>query len=248
MFDFAADARSEGGEDGINHKGLMTFDRKYKKDAFYAYKAWLSDEPFVHICGKRYVDRVEDTTNVTVYSNLPEVELLANGVTLETQKNEDHFFYFTVPNQGTTELLAKAGTCTDQSIIHKVDTFNEDYRLKEKGDVINWFDITASEGYFSINDKLGDILETKKGARFMKFTMLKLLMKMKLQSRSKKQTDESSQKLDLNNPEMKKFLFGMSVKRLISMAGMAGPGMEFSKEEVLKINRKLNRIKKAGRN
>lgn len=248
MFDFAADARSEGGEDGINHKGLMTFDRKYKKDAFYAYKAWLSDEPFVHICGKRYVDRVEDTTNVTVYSNLPEVELLANGVTLETQKNEDHFFYFTVPNQGTTELLAKAGTCTDQSIIHKVDTFNEDYRLKEKGDVINWFDITAPEGYFSINDKLGDILETKKGARFMKFTMLKLLMKMKLQSRSKKQTDESSQKLDLNNPEMKKFLFGMSVKRLISMAGMAGPGMEFSKEEVLKINRKLNRIKKAGRN
>ena len=52
MFDFAADARNEGGENGMNHKGLVTFDRKYKKDAFYAYKAWLSDEPFVHICGK----------------------------------------------------------------------------------------------------------------------------------------------------------------------------------------------------
>lgn len=54
MFDFGADARSEGGEDGINHKGLVTFDRKYRKDAFYAYKAWLSEEPFVHICGNLY--------------------------------------------------------------------------------------------------------------------------------------------------------------------------------------------------
>ncbi|MBR6634503.1 MAG: glycoside hydrolase family 2 protein, partial [Clostridia bacterium] len=62
MFDFGADARAEGGENGQNHKGLVTFDRKYKKDSFYAYKAWLSDEKFVHICGKRYVDRVEDVT------------------------------------------------------------------------------------------------------------------------------------------------------------------------------------------
>ena len=51
MFDFGADSRNEGGENGQNHKGLITFDRKYKKDSFYAYKAWLSDEPFVlEIC------------------------------------------------------------------------------------------------------------------------------------------------------------------------------------------------------
>lgn len=79
MFDFGADARNEGGENGQNHKGLVTFDRKYKKDSFYAYKAWLSDEPFVHLCGKRYVDRVEDTTKVTVYSNLPEVVCLSTA-------------------------------------------------------------------------------------------------------------------------------------------------------------------------
>lgn len=82
MFDFGADARNEGGENGQNHKGLVTFDRKYKKDSFYAYKAWLSDEPFVHLCGKRYVNRVEDVTKVTVYSNQPVVELFANGVSL----------------------------------------------------------------------------------------------------------------------------------------------------------------------
>ena len=85
MFDFGADARSEGGEMGQNHKGLITIDRKYKKDAFYAYKAWLSDEPFVHICSKRYVDRVEDVTRVTVYSNQPSVELFANGESLGVQ-------------------------------------------------------------------------------------------------------------------------------------------------------------------
>jgi len=87
MFDFGADARSEGGENGQNHKGLVTMDRKYKKDAFYAYKAWLSDDPFVHLCGKRYVDRVEDVTKVTVYSNLPEVELFVNGESIGRRRH-----------------------------------------------------------------------------------------------------------------------------------------------------------------
>lgn len=132
MFDFGAEARSEGGENGQNHKGLVTIDRKYKKDAFYAYKAWLSDEPFVYICGKRYVDRVEDTTKVTVYSNLPEVELFANGVSLGMKQAADHFFYFDVPNAGETVLKAVAGECTDESKLRKVEVFNEEYRLKEQ--------------------------------------------------------------------------------------------------------------------
>ena len=244
MFDFAADARAEGGEDGMNHKGLVTFDRKYKKDAFYAYKAWLSDEPFVHICGKRYVDRVEDKTKVTVYSNLPEVELYVNGKLLEKQKSENHFFYFMVPNAGETTLLAKAGDCTDESHLKKVDVFNEDYRLKEEGDVINWFEITTVDGCFSINDKLGDVLANKQGERFMKKTIFMLLVKMKLGAKKKPDAGSKSRKIDLGNPEMKKFLYGMSIKRLISMAGTMGPGMQFSKEQVLKINRKLNKIRK----
>ena len=96
MFDFGADNRDEGGESGKNHKGLVTFDRQYRKDAFYAYKAWLSDEPFVHICGRRYVDRAEETTKVTVYSNLPEVELFADGQSLGIRTAEDHFFRYEV--------------------------------------------------------------------------------------------------------------------------------------------------------
>ena len=60
-------------------------------------------------------------------------------------------------------MTAKAGDCTDESVIRKVDTFNEDYIMKETGDVINWFEIDMPEGYFSINDKLSDIMATTRG-------------------------------------------------------------------------------------
>ena len=163
MFDFGADARQEGGENGQNHKGLVTMDRKYKKDSFYAYKAWLSDEPFVHLCGKRYIDRTEDVTKVTVYSNLPEVELFANGKSLGKKTASDHFFYFEVPNVGETKLEAVAGEYKDESTIRKVDTPNEEYIFKEKGAILNWFDITAPDGYLNINDKFSDICKTTKG-------------------------------------------------------------------------------------
>lgn len=168
MFDFGADSRNEGGENGQNHKGLVTFDRKYKKDAFYAYKAWLSPEPFVHICGKRYIERVEDVTKITVYSNQPEVELFVNGVSLGVQCSPEHFFRFDVPNrEGTSILRAVAGACEDESVIRKVDTFNEKYRLKEKGVLLNWFDITQPEGYCSINDKMNDLMAGKRSAAYV---------------------------------------------------------------------------------
>lgn len=243
MFDFAADARAEGGEDGMNHKGLVTFDRKYKKDAFYAYKAWLSDEPFVHICGKRYVDRVEETTKVTVYSNQPEVELFANGKSLGRQECEDHFFYFQVPNSGETKLLAKAGSCTDESFIRKTEVFNEAYRLKEAGDVINWFEITAPDGYYSINDKLSDIMQSKKGTCYMVFTVLGILLKYKRKAKKKPKTKDKSRKININNPDIRNMAGSMSVKRLASMAETLLE-LHISRETLLKINSKLNRIKR----
>ena len=239
MFDFAADARAEGGEDGMNHKGLVTFDRKYKKDAFYAYKAWLSQEPFVHICGKRYVDRVEDVTKVTVYSNQPEVELLVNGESLGKKASPDHFFYFDVPNRGESALTALAGECRDESRIRKVDTFNEEYRMKETGDVINWFDITAPEGFFSINDKMGDIMATAKGKLFL-LELGGLLMKKKKSGGKEQEGGPAGFSM---NEGMVKMMSGFSVKRMLNMLGTAG--LEpLTADEILDINRKLNKIRK----
>ena len=158
MFDFGADGRNEGGEDGQNHKGLVTFDRSYKKDAFYVYKAWLSDEPFVHLAGKRYVDRVEDVTKVTVYSNQPSVELFANGVSLGIKEADDHFFRFEVPNVGETTLVAVTGDCRDESINRKVSEPNKAYILQEKGAILNWWDIIEIEGQCSLNSRVRNVI------------------------------------------------------------------------------------------
>ena len=246
MFDFGADARAEGGENGQNHKGLMTFDRKYKKDSFYAYKAWLNPEPMVHICGKRYVDRVEDVTKVTVYSNNPTVELFANGVSLGVKEAADHFFYFDVPNVGETTLVAKAGELSDESFIRKVDTFNEAYRLVEKGAVLNWFDINEREGYFSLNDKMGDIMDTFRGKLWMVGLVLDIKKKMDASKKPAKDGEEKKSggfNLDLKTIKgLKLMLYSFTVLRLSSMMGMAN--VSFTKEELLAINAKLNKIKK----
>ena len=132
MFDFAADARNQGGEPGMNHKGLVTFDRKTKKDSFYVYKAYWTKDPFVHICGRRYVDRPEKETTVKVYSNLPEVTLYANGKKIASEK-ADKVFTFTVPVSGEVKLEAVAGECRDQISIRYADKPNPAYKLR-KGD------------------------------------------------------------------------------------------------------------------
>ena len=229
MFDFGADSRNEGGENGQNHKGLITFDRKYKKDSFYAYKAWLSDEPFVHICGKRYVDRVEETTKVTVYSNQPEVELFANGVSLGKQTCPEHFFYFEVPNTGETTLVAVAGDCKDESFIRKVEVFNEEYRLKEKGAILNWFDVTAPEGYYSLNSKIEDIVKSEEGATVFKEVMVSAMGSM---------MGGNSEKFDM--APMMKMLGSFTILRLTSLLGAAN--VTLTKEQLLDMNEKLNAI------
>ena len=229
MFDFGADSRNEGGENGQNHKGLITFDRKYKKDSFYAYKAWLSDEPFVHICGKRYVDRVEETTKVTVYSNQPEVELFANGVSLGKQTCPEHFFYFEVPNTGETTLVAVAGDCKDESFIRKVEVFNEEYRLKEKGAILNWFDVTAPEGYYSLNSKIEDIFKSEEGATVFKEVMVSAMGSM---------MGGNSEKFDM--APMMKMLGSFTILRLTSLLGAAN--VTLTKEQLLDMNEKLNAI------
>lgn len=245
MFDFAADARAEGGENGMNHKGLVTFDRKYKKDSFYAYQAWLSDKPMLHICSKRYVDRVEDKVKIKVYSNQDEVELFANGESVGVQKKgEFPFFTFEVKNEGETVLTAKAGDLTDESKIRKVDSFNEDYRMKEEGAVINWFEINTPVGYYSVNDTIGDIMGSFRG----KLAMLKIgAMLLKALKGDSQPSDEPKKKKSKGasimgfkpSKEMLQLGYGFTVKRVISMLGG-----KFTKEQILKINAILNKVKK----
>ncbi len=245
MFDFAADARAEGGENGMNHKGLVTFDRKYKKDSFYAYKAWLASEPVLHLCGKRYVDRVEDVTKVTVYSNQPEVELFANGVSVGKQtKGKYPFFYFDVKNEVTTELKVVAGDLTDTATINKVDTPNEAYVMKEEGQVINWFEISTPDGRLSINNTIGDIMSTFGG----KIVMIKFLMMLKDSAGGGKKKDDGEEKKGNMlsgfkvTPAMLKNIYGMAkgftIKRVFSMLGGS-----FTKEQILELNAKLNKVK-----
>ena len=236
MFDFAADARSEGGENGMNHKGLVTFDRKYKKDSFYAYKAWLSQEPFVHICSKRYVDRVEDVTEVTVYTNQPQVELFANGKSLGVMKRGEYpFYHYKVKNEGETKLVAKAGDCVDESVIRKVDTFNTDYVMKEQGAVINWFEIETPPGYFSVNDTIGDVLSTFKGKIFA-LKMVKIIKKTLGGSGEGGSMSAAGFKINKTMLDMAK---GFTIKRVFMMLGG-----KFTKEQILEINSMLNKIKK----
>ncbi len=138
MFDFAADARNQGGEPGMNHKGIVTFDRKIKKDSFYIYKAWWSKEPFVHICGSRYVDRPEKVTKVKVYSNQKTVTLLANGEKIATLTG-DKVFEFKVPVNGKVKLEAISGELRDTAAIRYVDKPNPAYKLgKDGGNGGNW--------------------------------------------------------------------------------------------------------------
>lgn len=138
MFDFAADARDQGGEPGMNHKGLVTFDRKTKKDSFYVYKAYWSDVPFVHIAGSRYVDRPEKVTTVKVYTNQPKVALYANGKLVE-EKSGDKVFTFKVELNGETKLKAVAGDCTDTAKLRYVSEPNPAYKLQKSNSTsANW--------------------------------------------------------------------------------------------------------------
>ena len=138
MFDFAADARDQGGEPGMNHKGLVTFDRKTKKDSFYIYKAYWSEVPFVHIAGSRYVDRPEKVTTVKVYTNQPKVALYVNGKLLE-EKTGDKVFTFKVELNGETQLKAVAGDCTDTAKLRYVSEPNPAYKLQKSSSTsANW--------------------------------------------------------------------------------------------------------------
>ena len=122
----------------MNHKGLVTFDRKTKKDSFYLYKAWWSEENFVHICSKRFTDRTGSKMEVKVYSNQDTVALYANGKKLAEQTGRK-VFTFQLPLAGEVEVKAVAGDCIDTAVFRQVDQPNPSYKLvKTKSKSANW--------------------------------------------------------------------------------------------------------------
>jgi len=188
MFDFGCAARDEGGVAGRNNKGLMTMDRKTKKDSYYIYKAYWNKEPMVHIAGKRYAQRAGETTEIRVYSNQPYVKLILNGELVVEQTSEDKVFVFTVAlKEGFNILLAAAGEVTDCATLEKVDTEPEIYRLPVEDDgsegAANWFTQMGSlemipemqfpEGKYNIDSSLGSIYNNQDA-----WNMLVELMKL----------------------------------------------------------------------
>ena len=174
---------------------------------------------------------MEDITKVTVYSNLPEIELFVNGTSLGKQTSNEHFFYFQVPNKGTSTLIAVAGNYKDSSLIKKVESFDESYRLKEKNAILNWFDITAPDGYFSLNDKISEILEKPEGKEvFLTFTSnLNGIMGTNNNDFMKQES-------------MMQMLGSFTVLRMIGLLGAAH--VTVTKEQLLELNAKLNQIHK----
>ncbi|MGN1191785.1 MAG: glycoside hydrolase family 2 TIM barrel-domain containing protein [Dorea sp.] len=171
MFDFGCAARNEGGVAGRNNKGLVTMDRKIKKDSYYVYQAYWTKKPMVHLCGKRYAKRAGESTEVRVYSNQPEVTLYLNGEEVETQSAEKVFIFNVALKDGMNILLAKAGDVKDTMTIEKVEKEPEIYVLPEVNEraegVANWFsqvgdlDLKAPmefpEGKYSVKNTMEEI-------------------------------------------------------------------------------------------
>jgi beta-galactosidase len=179
MFDFGANIRNEGGVKGRNNKGLVTYDRKIKKDAFYMYKAHWSDEKFVHITSKRYIDRAEDNIQVKVYSNCNTVVLYVNGKELESKTNDDKIFIFEgiELKAGINVFRAKGyyngDVFEDSAVFNKVSEHNTSYDapVEDKGkSAANWFKmpdlsdvvveyIDITDDVYSTRCIIGDILK-----------------------------------------------------------------------------------------
>ena len=232
-FDFGADGRDEGGKPGQNQKGLVTFDRKTKKDAFYLYKAYLSDEPFVHLCGRRYSDRTETETEIKVYSNLTEVTLYADGEKLET-KCGDKIFRFQVNINGEHTIRATAGSCTDSMVIRHVEKPNPDY-IKEGTDIVNWFDRDdeiEKEGYFSIKDAMSAIKADAEAAQVF-YTLVAPLQEKLIAAYG-----DVAKNVQLP-PEVQAMMDRMSAEQTLKQMGAL-----ITPEFVHKLNSALNQVRK----
>lgn len=193
MFDFGCAARDEGGVAGRNNKGLVTMDRKTKKDSYYIYKAYWNKAPMVHICGRRYAQRAGETTEIRVYSNQPTVTLYLNGEKVE-EKSAEKVFVFTVAlAEGQNIVVAEAGGVKDSITLEKVEKEPEIYVLPEVNEraegVANWFSMVGEmdlkapmefpEGKYNIHCTMEEIAESPEALAVLT-EAVKLAMNMKV--------------------------------------------------------------------
>lgn len=240
MFDFGVDGRNEGGVAGRNNKGLVTYDRKIKKDSFYIYKAYWTTDPFVHITSKRYYYRAEKITTVKVYSNCDKVTLYVNGKEFATQEGK-YIFTFKVPLKilGATKIKAVSGDVSDEASIKYVRKPYQGYILKTEAKVDNWFDknnefdFKFPEGYFSIKDKLGNIMATEEGEALIN-SLMDRVVKMMMSG-----PDSQSKGEVKISKGMMKLASSMTIERI---AGLAGD--KVTADMLFEVNEMLNKIKK----
>ncbi len=193
MFDFGCAARDEGGVAGRNNKGLMTMDRKTKKDSYYIYQAYWSKEPVLHLCGRRYAQRAGDTTEIRVYSNQPSVALYLNGKLLEEKSADKVFVFRAALEEGQNTVTAVSGDLKDSMTLEKVEKEPAIYVLPEVNEraegVANWFKLAGDldlkapmefpEGKYSIKDTMEEIAKCPEAFAIVE-EAVKLTMNMKV--------------------------------------------------------------------
>ena len=228
LFDFAADGRDEGGKHGENQKGLVTFDRSLRKDAFWLYKAaWNKKDPFVHLCGKRYINRCEERTEIKVYSNLNEVQLYVDGTLFETKSGKT-IFTFEIPLAGEHMIKAVSGSCEDSMCIRRVNEPDENYIFnKAAASVTNWFDAEEIDpSCFSIQDTLGEIRSNPEAGAIIDQMMAK---------GASERGDVADAVKD--NPGLQRMMARMTMMSLLKQSGA-------DEQSIKQLNRILQGIKK----
>lgn len=236
MFDFGSDMRDEGGNKGKNQKGLVILDRTLKKDAFYLYKAFWSEIPFVKLAGSRFKNRHKALNDIVVLSNLNRIRLYLNNEFIKEMNLSEAMKQFPDiklqhgENKVKAEAFDEDGTVyTDEMILNYVDTMDQSYvfiKPEEKTHVTNWFekfdlsnveDVTVKEGYYSTSDTIEALFENE-------------------------QSKEVFQKYFDNMAEEPRFRVMMGLMTIDSMSKISR--FNIPKELIHAINKELNVIKK----
>ena len=237
LFDFAADGRDEGGKKGQNQKGLVEFDHKTRKDAFYLYKAVWSREPFVHLCGKRFVNRAGEMTRVRVYTNQERIALYDGEQLVGRKERQDAaqtgVYLFDVPLHGEMHLSAVAysggETVRDEMTLRQVTEPDPSYQFGDAGAVVNWFDkITIDPAFYSIRDTLGELEQNPETKG-----IVDRMMEKAVASRG------DVAKSTAGNRALQQMMAGMTLESLLKKAG----SNVISPEMMQTINEALQKVK-----